>query len=270
MNERLHSVWYGREDAEFVYLGIHGWGGDTTTFEPLLEFLPDSVRILSIDLPGYGESPVLTEWSPAVIADRILATLDHHGLDQVTLLGNCSGAAFGLVAVERAPERFERLVLIDPFAYFPWYFRLLVMPYLGPVFYWSSFANPIGRWITNSGLANHRTDDSDLTGSFEQIDHAVVYKYLRMLRGIGAYTRFSGFEMPIDIVHGEKTFGAIRKSVGLWKQVMPQARVSELTGAGHLPIEETPEALAAAAFEPQLAPIVDLASARADRSALVG
>jgi pimeloyl-ACP methyl ester carboxylesterase len=267
MSERLHSVWYG--NGEHVFLGIHGWGGGHGTYEPIVDYIPDSVRVLSVDLPGYGQSPALERWDPDVVAARLLATLDAEGVETCTLLGNCSGAAFGLLAAQLLPHRFERLVLIDPFAYFPWYFRLLVMPLFGPLFYWSSFGNPIGRWITNSGLAGHRTDDSDLTESFEQLDHGVVYAYLRMLKAIGSYTRFTGLSMPVDIVYGEKTFSAIRRSVSMWKEVMPQAAATELVGAGHLPIEETPEQLANAAFSPHMAEIVDLAEARANRSAMV-
>lgn len=248
MTEELNSVWYGNEEGARLFLGLHGWGGGHATFEPLLPYLPDDVGILSVDLPGYGASEKLTAWDPELVARKVLATMDAVGLERATLLGNCSGAAFGLVAAEFAPDRFERLVLIDPFAYFPWYFKLLVMPFFGPLFYWSSFGNPIGRWITNSGLAKHRTEESDLTASFEVLDHGVVYAYLRMLKAIGEYERFAGFEMPIALLHGEKTFGAILRSLDLWRSIWPQATATELRGAAHLPIEEAPEQLAAAAF----------------------
>lgn len=246
MTERLNSKWYGAGDS--IYLGIHGWGGGHDTFEPLLDHLPEGVRILSVDLPGYGASVRLEKWDPDEVARRILATMESEGVSSATLLGNCSGAAFGLVAATVAPERFERLVLIDPFAYFPWYFRLLVMPFFGPLFYWSSFGNPIGRWITNSGLASHRTEESDLTASFQELDHGVVYAYLRMLAAIGHYERFSGLEMPIDLLYGEKTFGAIRRSIEMWSSMWPRAEAKELAGSAHLPIEEAPAQLAEAAF----------------------
>ena len=54
---------------------------------------------------------------------------------------------------------------------------------------------------------------------------------------------------PIDIICGERTFGAIKKSVGMWRGVWPNARVFELEGAGHLPIEEATEDLSRIVFQ---------------------
>jgi pimeloyl-ACP methyl ester carboxylesterase len=50
--------------------------------------------------------------------------------------------------------------------------------------------------------------------------------------------QFRGMPLAVDILHGEKTFSAVRESVGIWKEALPQARVRELAGVGHLPILE--------------------------------
>src|SRR5262249_13874925 len=145
---------------------------------------------------------------------------------------------FILVAMPQIAERIDRLVLIDPFAYAPWYFRIFVSTVIGRYAYFTTFANPLGRWITNLSLKRHRSAEVDLTETLSKVDHEVSYRYLQLLLEIESIEGFAWIRHPIDIVHGERTFGAIRNSVDLWRGIWPHSRVFELVGAGHLPIQE--------------------------------
>ena len=53
-----------------TFLAFHGWGGDHREFAPLAARLPDDVRLLSVDLPGYGQSPKPPRWDMAEIVRR--------------------------------------------------------------------------------------------------------------------------------------------------------------------------------------------------------
>ena len=97
------------------------------------------------------------------IAESIAAFIESLDSARVTVIGNCSGAILGLLANELVPSRIARFVLIDPFAFLPWYFKVFVHPTYGRVAYHSTFANPIGRWATNLSLKKKRSADSDLT-----------------------------------------------------------------------------------------------------------
>lgn len=244
MSVHVHRFGDGEERH---YFGIHGWGGGWQTFTPVAPYLPDNASLWSVDLPGYGASPRLETWRWEELTDALEAAIAELPRN-LRLIGNCSGAAFGLALAQRRPERFEHLFLIDPFAYFPWYFKLLVARGPGRLFYATAFENPLGRWMTNRGLADHRTEDTDLTSSFEDLDHGVVYEYLRMLRQMPGYTMFAELEHPIVVAHGEKTFEAVQKSVKMWTEMWPQSSAVEIAGAGHLPLQEASEALARAMF----------------------
>jgi pimeloyl-ACP methyl ester carboxylesterase len=236
--------------GEQIFFGLHGWSGTHTTFAPLVQFLPPEATIISPDLPGYGQSPMPREWTLEALSDEIAAEVEK--LDSpVTLIGNCSGALLGLSAIEMRPQfaaRVSRLVMIDPFAYLPVYFKLFVTPPFGKYAYFSTFANPIGRWMTNLSLKGHRAGETDLTGSFRRVDHQVSYRYLELLASIDSIKRWRDFQKPVDIVFGERSFGAIKSSVEMWKGLWPQARAFELAGAGHLPILEATEALSRIVF----------------------
>ncbi len=239
---------YGQ--GERLFFGLHGWSGDHTTFAPLANHLPPGATLFSADFPGYGQSPPPRKWTIEAIADEVSEEIEK--LDSpVTLIGNCSGALFGLSAIEIRPQlghRINRLVLIDPFAFAPWYFKLFVTPPIGRYAYFSTFANPLGRWITNQSLKKHRTEESDLTGSFRGVDHSVSYRYLELMTAIEGINRWAGVRHPIDIVYGARSFAAIKKSVEMWRSIWPQAVTHELANAGHLPIEESTDELSRIIF----------------------
>jgi pimeloyl-ACP methyl ester carboxylesterase len=228
-------------------LALHGWGGSHRTFEPLLPWLPADVTLIAPDLPGYGATPAVRQWTAEVVTEP-LVELVRAQPGPVTLLGNCSGAILGLLTALRSPESFSRVVLIDPFARTPWYFRLFLVPGIGSFFFRATFQNPIGRRLGNTATARHRAEDTDMFASFAAIPTSTALGTLRVLDSIGDASHFASLDLPTDIVHGERTFGAIRAGLTQWQGQWPHARVHELAGAGHLPIVETPQALAAVAF----------------------
>ena len=230
-----------------VYFGLHGWGGDHTTFAPLTRYLPAGAALYSADLPGYGRSPAPRRWELAAITDEIACAIS--GVDSpVTVIGNCSGAVFAILAAGRLAGRIERLILIDPFAYLPWYFKIFLHKRVGRYAYYSTFANPVGRWLTNLSLSKHRAADTNLTESFVSVSHDVAYRYLALLGELDGVARFSGLRLPVDLLYGARTFGAVKESIALWRGVWPHARCHELAGAGHLPIQEATRQLSEIVF----------------------
>lgn len=234
-------------------VGFHGWSGDHRTFQPLWVNMPPGWSFFSFDLPGCGRSEPPGEWSFRGVARQVAEEVVHLGMRDLVLVGSCSGAILtAFVARELRemgrPEMVRRLVMVDPFAYCPWYFRLFLLPGIGYLIYATAFANPLGRWITNLFLQDKRAGDTDLTRSFSQVDHRVTWKYLKMLKECGRPGQFRGLGLPVDILYGEKTFSAVRRSVQEWKEALPQARIAELAGVGHLPISESTDEVANLVF----------------------
>jgi pimeloyl-ACP methyl ester carboxylesterase len=220
-----------------IFLGLHGWSGDRNTFAPLIHNLPEDATFYTVDLPGCGRSPDPEQWSLHAIASSI-AQVARTIPQPFTLVGNCSGALLGMLAAQQLHGRIERMLLIDVFAEFPWYFRLFLLPVLGPVAYYTTFANPLGRWIANLSLAQRRTEKTTLTGGFAAARHASTLRYLHLFERYPAPQSFYDLQMPIDLVYGEKTFAAARQSIPCWQRVWPQACALQIAGAGHLPILE--------------------------------
>lgn len=236
-------------DGNNIYVGFHGWSGDHRTFDPIVFFLNSNSTFFTYDLPGCGNSPVPETWDEESLISTLSKSISTIANSPVTFIGNCSGAILGLMIAKKEAHIFKHLILIDPFAYMPWYFSIFLNKYFGKEAYNITFANPIGRWITNASLKTKRTDKSNLTKSFEEVNHQSVYQYLKLLGGVENPFQFSGISMPIDILYGERTFRAVKKSLEIWKKVFPQAYLHELKGTGHLPIEEASKQVAEIIFK---------------------
>jgi pimeloyl-ACP methyl ester carboxylesterase len=247
--DHLERVVHG--DGRRVFVGLHGWNGSQATFSALQQRLGDDARLISLDLPGYGQSPPPLRWSLEAIAAQIVATIDAEaGQKPVSLVGSCSGGIIALFVAPLLGERLDRFIFLEPFSFVPDYLRIFLKPALGRLFYYSAFGNPIGRWITNTALADHRQGDTDMMSSFAQGSLKVPLEYLRLFDAIPAAQDFADLPGKIELVHGERTFAAIRQSVDTWSTVWPHSVTTEVEDAGHLLLEEAPDEIARLIFTP--------------------
>ncbi len=241
-------------DGERVFVALHGWGGSYLTYAPLAPYLPSTATMFAADLPGYGRTPRSQSRTAEELGADISAAIERLGGGRFTLVGNCSGAIFACLAASILGPRVERLVLVDPFAFVPWYFKVFIHPAIGRYAYYSTFANPLGRWLTNVSLKKKRAASTHLTDSFREVDPEVSLAYLSMLDALGSIERFASITAPVDILFGERTFAAVRDSLVDWRRVLPHARCWEIRGAGHLPIDDAPAEVASIVFDARRLP----------------
>lgn len=235
--------------GERFFFGLHGWSGDWRTFQPLVKDLPADVSLFSVDLPGCGASAQPREWTADAIAEEIAEEIINLGRP-VTVVGSCSGAIFGLQTALLIQNRIERVVMIDAFAFWPSYFKIFLHPVIGRRVYFTTFANPLGRWFTNLSLRSKRKRSTNLTDGFDAVDHETTYRYLHVLDGIDPL-RFGQLSIPIDVLYGEKSFAAVQRSAKVFEDLCPAARSTRLAGAGHLPLLEATEQIRQILFSPR-------------------
>jgi len=243
------------------FLGIHGWSGDHRTFDPLVPYLPPDASLFAPDLPGCGKTPPPQEFRLETVSEALVRLIRELANPTLALIGNSSGAILALSAALHLTQTggaasIRRLVLIDPLAYWPWYFRVFVSESIGRYAYACSFGNPAGRWLVNAALAGKRTGQTHLTEGFTAVSGAVALSYLRMLRSIPGPEHYAPVKAPVDILCGERTFASVRKSAARYRQIWPQTRVHQVPGAGHLPLKEAPAAVAGRLFGKELCPTI--------------
>jgi 3-oxoadipate enol-lactonase len=94
-------------------LALAGSLGTTTAlWEPQLNAFTAGFRVLRVDLPGHGRSPVPEErFTVDDIGHAALRVLDELELDRVSVCGLSLGGMVGMWLGANAPQRVERLVL---------------------------------------------------------------------------------------------------------------------------------------------------------------
>jgi len=93
---------------------VHGLSGSWPNWLEQLPVFAATHRVIALDLPGFGHSPMPHgDISIAGYARTLERLLDHLGVDAAAVVGNSMG---GFIAAELAisyPQRVERLVLVS-------------------------------------------------------------------------------------------------------------------------------------------------------------
>jgi pimeloyl-ACP methyl ester carboxylesterase len=113
---------YGPADASTTILAVHGFRGDHHGLEPIVAQLP-GIRIVSPDLPGFGESTPLREGAHDIAGYRawLSGLVDRLGLgSDFVLLGHSFGSIVASAAMAGGgsvpPLPASKLVLVNPIA----------------------------------------------------------------------------------------------------------------------------------------------------------
>lgn len=110
---RLRYVEQGDADGRPVVL-LHGLADSWFSFSRTMPMLPASWRVLAIDQRGHGDSDrPASGYTIADFADDVLALLDTLAIPRATIVGHSLGAFVAQRVAIIAPDRVEKLVLID-------------------------------------------------------------------------------------------------------------------------------------------------------------
>ena len=113
----LHVEEHGQPKGPPILLSS-GLGGSGAYWQPNLAALGKRHRIITYDHRGTGRSEcaVAGDLTVEAMAADIVALLDGLGIERVTLIGHALGGHIGLALALAAPERLERLVVINSWA----------------------------------------------------------------------------------------------------------------------------------------------------------
>ena len=92
---------------------LHGWGGRIESMAPVVSCLDSHFRVLALDLPGFGESPVPAgSWGTPDYAAYVQDVLAKAGVERAHFLGHSYGAKTSLYLASTRPSLVEKLVLV--------------------------------------------------------------------------------------------------------------------------------------------------------------
>ncbi len=259
--QRIHYRDQGQRGGPAIIL-LHGSNSSLHTWEPLVQRLGDDYRVVTLDLPGHG----LTGGTPdkdygadgmAAAVDVVAAKL---GLDHFILGGNSMGGWVAWRYALAQPGRVDALLLLDA-AGMPLRkgekapesnvgFRILKYP--------------AGRWLATQ-ITPRTLVEQSLRGSVAKqgiVDDAMIDRYWELLRFPGnreatvlrarlgrepaMAAQIGQINAPTLILFGDKDRLINPSAAQSFHERIAGSEVILLKNIGHLPMEEDPDATAAA------------------------
>ncbi|TGN13437.1 alpha/beta fold hydrolase [Leptospira ilyithenensis] len=105
----------GDKNSDQVLIAIHGFGGDKDHWTRFARYIPDKYRIISPDLPGFGENSRIEGLSYSIEEQtgRLHEFAKSLGLKKYHIIGNSMGGAIAGVYTVKYPEEILTLTLLD-------------------------------------------------------------------------------------------------------------------------------------------------------------
>jgi pimeloyl-ACP methyl ester carboxylesterase len=227
---------------------IHGIGGESCVWEPVLPGLAEHHDAIAVDLPGFGRSAALPDDvvpTPAELARSVGRVLDELGIDTAHVAGNSLG---GWVALELARAGRARSVAgVCPAGLWGHPLTVSGTPVRGR-------ARRVARWlrpVLPILLAPRRVRDlvlSPFVAHPERVPYGAAYRMVRSYARATAYDAtstamrqsfFSGAEqiaVPVTLAFGERD-----RLIRPTRTAIPGARSVILPDCGHIPMWDAPD-----------------------------
>lgn len=212
---------------------IHGAGGTHLQWPPQVRFLP-GMTVYALDLPGRGKSTGPGRQSIEAYREIVLAWADAMALPRFVVAGMSMGGAIAQAIALFAPARLAGIILVGTDA------RLPVAPAIleGLRRDFAGTAQQIARWV------HRREPDPAMVELYARhllaVDPAVVLGDFEACNQFDVCSQVSQIDLPALVIVGcEDRMTPARRSHWLAGQ-LPQARLVEISDAGHAVATEEP------------------------------
>ena len=241
----------GPRDAPAILL-LHGFGASLQAWDDWAPALEKNLRVLRIDIPGFGLSgpAVNQDYSDAADVARVIAVMDQLGVQQVIVAGHSMGGRIAWNLAAAHPERVSQLVLLSPDGFpdpnaksdktYEVPALLGLLPYSLP------------QWaLRMGGVAPAFADNSQLTPQMMQRYHdmmlapgvrTALLERMRQTRNSDPVSRLQSIKAPTLLLWGEKDAFIPVSNAQDYLKAMPQAKLVTLPDVGHVLHEEAPQA----------------------------
>lgn len=87
---------------------LHGWGSGSKSWQPLIPTLQNIANVIALDLPGFGESASIPEFTLDAVVQLIAAQLP----EKCVLIGWSLGGMLAVQIAARYPQKISRLITL--------------------------------------------------------------------------------------------------------------------------------------------------------------
>lgn len=247
---RLKQLQYSCTGSGPDLLLIHGWSSSRRMWQRVHDFLSHDFRVWSVDLAGFGETPLPDDVEPTVNhhTRALIEFCEVHDFRPHAVIGHSMGGLLALrIAVER-PELVDRLVLICPVVSGRMALRAE-----------SFFVSSAGRFITartrslwslmqsqmlapifSAPIYVNRAEHARYIDDFRRTSWRSAITALESLAQDEVSAHLEKIEHETLIIVGQRDFTVPPAEGRLAAERMPCARLAELPAVHHQPLDEAP------------------------------
>lgn len=242
-NRSLAYKRLGRQGRALVL--IHGFPLDHSIWGETAALLAADFDVIMPDLPGFGTSERTENPSMLGFARGIASLLDHLNVDGAVLAGHSMGGYVALAFATVFPQRLAGLGLVSSqvFADTP--------ERRDGRYKTAEDVLRIGKSVVIDAMSPKFSSDRRAQTSAREIMQrqqplGIADALRAMAEREDSKDVFSRLTCPVVIAHGSADELIPFQRAGEAKEMLPAAHLIEIPGAGHLPMVEAPEKMAAA------------------------
>ena len=223
------NIYYEISGTGTPILLLHGWGANIESFRPIINSLSKDFKVISLDFPGFGNSPEPNQpigiFKYADITEKFIKNLN---IENPILLGHSFGGRISIILGSKLKTK--KIILVDSAGIKPkrstkYYIKIYTYKFLKKL---SSL--PILNLILKDFINEYKnkagsSDYNNASSIMKQILSKVVNEDLRLL--------LNKINAPTLLIWGENDTATPLSDAKLMDSLIPNSGLAILKGAGH-------------------------------------
>ena len=108
----MNSIYYEEHGEGSVLVFLHGFCETRDIWENIIAYLSTNFKVITLDLPGFGKSPLLkSSFTINEVGHTLIEFLEFWGIQKSVIVGHSLGGYVALALAEERPDMVEGLCL---------------------------------------------------------------------------------------------------------------------------------------------------------------
>lgn len=211
---------------------LHGWGVNSKIFELLFYYIKDDFEIFTMDLPGFGQTPIEKSMTLKDYADFVHKFLKDNKIEQPIIIGHSFGGAITVKFSLLYPNEISKLILVSASAIRHPNTKTKIIRKISKIF------NPlVSEKIKFIILRILKLEKSD----YAVIQNPLLKETFKNVINEDLVPFLSSIKIPTLVIWGEKDIVTPLAEGELIATSIPGAKLEIIKNAGHFPFLEKPE-----------------------------